>query len=324
MSDSNPDTAVPALKLFGLREGKYSYRGLLWFAGVYLGAFLLAGLLAPPLYALVGWLAERGGEESLWAYLHSKPFDRYVDRVRMLATAVAVLWLIRYCGLWGRFGFDWSRNGTRQFLWAFAAGVIMLGLMLPLQFVFLDLQWQLPRAFPGLLQALLAAVLAASLLSWLEEAIFRGMLLRIFWTAFARWTAILLSAFVFAIVHFKRVPWDRDAEVGLWSGLEVAGMGVFSFIYTFELFHFVNLLLAGILLNLVFLRTRNLAACMGLHAGWVTVRGLWGDWVVVAESPATVWVGSRGVVDGILPIFILLAVIVWLALPPASKPVSVH
>lgn len=321
MMDSN---SVPALKLFGLREGEYSYRGLLWFAGVYLGAFLLAGILAPPLHALVGWLAERGGDDSVWAYLYSKPFDRYVDRLRMLATAGAVLWLIRYCGLWGRFGFDWSLHGRRQFLLAFAAGVGMLALMLPFQVLFLDLQWQLPLTFPDLLQALLAALFAALLLSWLEEAIFRGMLLRIFWTAFARVAAVLLSAFVFAIVHFKRVPWDRDAEVGIWSGLEVAGMGVFSFIYTFEFFHFVNLLLAGILLNLVFLRTRNLAACMGLHAGWVTLRGLWGDWVVVADSPASFWVGSRGVVDGVLPVFILLAVIVVYAQPLWRKPASVH
>lgn len=308
------------LKLFGLSEEQYSYRGLFWFAAVYLGAFLLAGLLAPPLYFLFGWLAERAGDDSLWAYLYSKPFDRYVDRVRMLATAGAVLWLIRYCRLWGRFGFDWSRHGWLQFVFAFAAGVLMLALMLPLQVLVLDLEWQLPSSSAAVVRAIVVAMLAALLLSWLEEAIFRGMLLRIFWTAFARVAAVVISSFVFAIVHFKRVPWDRDAEVGIGSGLEVAAMGVFSFVYTFEFFHFVNLFLAGVLLSMVFIRTGNLAACMGLHAGWVTVRGLWGDWVTVGDSSATFWVGSRGVVDGVLPVFILAAVILVYALPLLRRP----
>lgn len=297
------------MRLFGTPPGCYNYQGLVWFLAVYLGTFLLAGLLAAPAYWLVEGLAGYSGSDSVWAYLASKPFDRYVDRLRLLATAGAVLWLIRYCGLWGRFGFDWSQRGQRQFVWALLAGIAMLLCMLPLQLLWLDVTFAFPAEARGLLAQVLGAVAGALLLSWLEESIFRGMLLRIFYTAFPPLLAVLLSAFVFAIVHFKSVPWDREADVTVLAGLGIAAQGVVSFVYTFDFFHFTNLFLAGILLNLVFLRTGNLSACLGLHAGWVIVRNLWGDWAEVEASALTFWLGSRGVVDGVVPIFLLLVAV---------------
>lgn len=297
--------------LFGTGPSTFDYRGLGLFALVYFGAFLVAGILAWPVWWLVQWWAAAGSELAI--YLSSKSFDRYVDRLRMLFTALAVLWLIRRCGLWGRFGFQWREGGLPALLTGFSVGSAMFAGMILLQWTFLDVRLSLP-GFGVWWKTVGGLILGAMILAWLEEAIFRGMLLRLFYTAMRPWPAVLGSSLVFAIVHFKRVPWDTEAAVTLWLSLGIAMKGVVSFVYTFDLFHFLNLFLAGIMLNLWFLRSGNLLGCLGLHAGWVWLRNGWGEFAGVNHGdPLTFWLGGRGVVDGVLPLAVLgMAIVILL------------
>lgn len=298
----------PEFLLFSTDPARYDYRGLLAFVGVYLAAFVAAGLLAYPINLWVLQLAAKPDAAEVWLYLAEKPLDRYVDRIRLLATALVLLWLIRRCELWGQFGFRWRNERWKQLFSGFGWGVAMFLPMIGLQWIFLDLQvsWPSAASMAGWLFSLLVGAL---LLSWLEEAIFRGMLLRMFYTAMRPWPALLGSAFVFAIVHFKKVPWDSEAAVHLGTSLLIAFKGVFSFVYTFDFFHFSNLLLAGILLNLLFLRSGNLLMCLGLHAGWVWMRGIWRDVAEIGEQPGRFWLGGQGIVDGVVPIAVLVAAI---------------
>jgi membrane protease YdiL (CAAX protease family) len=298
----------PHYLLFNTDPGRYDYRGLLAFVGVYLAAFLVAGLLAYPIYLGVLQLAARPDAAEIWVYLADKPLVRYVDRIRLLATALVLLWLIRRCELWGAFGFQWRNDRWKQLFAGFGWGVAMFVPMIGLQLLFLELEvvWPPAESMIGWLAGLL---LGALLLSWVEEAIFRGMLLRMFYTAMRPWPAVLGSAFVFAIVHFKAVPWDSEAAVHLGTSLMIAVRGVFSFVYTFDFFHFSNLLLAGILLNVLFLRSGNLLVCLGLHAGWVWMRGIWGGVAEIGEQSGRFWLGGQGIVDGVVPMGVLLAAI---------------
>lgn len=298
--------------LFQTRPDAYDSRGVRVFFGVYFGAFLLGALLGPLAYGFVQLLAEsRAAEEGLLAYLAGKSLVVYIDRVRLIAAAISVIWLIQYCRLWGRFGFHWKGGGFQLGLRWGLIGVASLGLVVLLQAFFQDVSLVEPHSLQRLADVLLKALAGALVLSFLEEALFRGMLLRLFFTAFRPWTAIFLSAFVFAAVHFKRVPYDPALAEVWWGGFVVAGKMAFAFIFESEALPFLNLFLVGLVLNLLFLLTRSLIACVGLHAGWVVLRNSYGN---LAESGETgLFLGSTIMVDGLACALILLAFAVFLS-----------
>lgn len=299
--------------LFGTPPDRFDWRGVVWFALLYAGGFVLAGALAPPIHLAALWLGEGAEEGSLRHYLAGKGLDVYVDRVRLLFAVGAMFWLIGYCRLWGRFGFSWDGRGRGQLSRWFAVGVGMFVVMAALQACFLDPGWSRPPELGWLTRAFAGAMATAAVVGYLEEAIFRGMVFRMFYTAMRPWAAVILSALVFAAVHFKGVSVDPEADWRWWTGLDVAWRSFLSVYFTFSFFHFTNLFLAGLALNLLFLRTGGLMACVGLHAGWVVVRQTWASAVSVEEGSRVFWLGGRGVVDGVLPVFLLVALIGWLA-----------
>lgn len=320
MGDATGPTPLPA---HGLRAGHAPHpfrvpgsagrdaRPLLLFLGLYLLAFLLAGLIAPHLYAGVQWLDAAGvPPQDLWAYLSGHRFSRYVDRLRMVLTLVVVAWLLTRWGFWGRFGFRGFR-WRREALWL-ALGVGTLALVPLAQYLGpqpLELRSEhLLAALPGLL---LGAAVTALLIGILEEALFRGFLFRLFATATGTVSAVLLSALVYALVHFKSVDWPREAPVDTAAGLEVAARMAAAAFLTVEVAELLSLFLAGVLLAILFLKTGTLWPCAALHAGWVWVRQAWASGVNLrSDSPGAFWLGTERVTDGYLASCIVLALLI--------------
>jgi membrane protease YdiL (CAAX protease family) len=250
------------------------------------------------------------------SYLQSKPISKYVDRVRLLFAVIALVWLIRACGLWGRFGYYWSHKGFKAFTGYFTLGVLSLLSVVLLQSFFLDPVFKEPFHFAGGLKVVFAALLGGLVIGWVEEAIFRGMVLRMFYTATKPLVAVVLSAAIFAAVHFKSVPREFGMPFEWYSGFLVAGYQSVSVFLTVEAVDFINLFLAGVVLNLVFLRTGSLVGCMGLHAGWVLVRNIWTKLVEVSDGDATrIW-GTQRIVDGYASLIILaiIAIVLYVEL----------
>jgi membrane protease YdiL (CAAX protease family) len=81
-----------------------------------------------------------------------------------------------------------------------------------------------------------------------EEIVCRGVLYRIVEEGLGSWIALLFSALFFGAAHL------HNPGATLWAGLAIA-------------------IEAGILLALVYLVTRSLWACIGLHAAWNFVQG---------------------------------------------------
>ena len=81
-----------------------------------------------------------------------------------------------------------------------------------------------------------------------EEIMFRGVLYRMTEEGLGSWIALLVSALFFGAVHLN------NPGATLWAGLAIA-------------------IEAGILLALIYLVTRSLWVCMGLHAAWNFVQG---------------------------------------------------
>jgi uncharacterized protein len=309
------------IALDGLPAGDRPRGGLGLLLIVYLGAFVVGAVFAPPIYQFCVWMGHDAPAGGLWHYLAHSPFPRYVDRIRMLAAAVSLLWLIGYCGLWGRFGFDWGQRGLPRLGWAWLAGVVSLGLIALAQLAFGGVTMLVGAAdWPAVLGLVLRATLAGLVLAWLEEALFRGMVWRMFARTLPLVWALLGSAVFFAVVHFKKVPFDAAAYTVTWySGFEMAWRSLWSIFYTFDALRFLNLLLVGLLLNLVFLRSGSLIPCLGLHAGWVMVRGVWGGVAVAPPEAAGSWWGGLGVVDGWAAVVLLTVWIGWLVITFPSR-----
>ncbi|MGN2246977.1 CPBP family intramembrane glutamic endopeptidase [Frateuria sp. GZRR35] len=81
-----------------------------------------------------------------------------------------------------------------------------------------------------------------------EEIMFRGVLYRLVEEGLGTWAALLVSALFFGAVHLN------NPGATLWAGLAIA-------------------IEAGILFGLLYLVTRSLWICMGLHAAWNFVQG---------------------------------------------------
>lgn len=302
----------PAFILFGEGIDRYNTRGVRWFIYTYFGAFWLAGLIAPLVYLAIQGVNTPADPDSMIAYLQSKPVAKYVDRFRLLFATIALLWMIGACRLWGRMGFQWGVRGTSRLLQFMLLGMVSLGIVVALQSVLLDPYLKGSVAAADLVDIVMASLLGGLIIGILEEAIFRGMVLRMFYSATQPLAATILSAMVFAAVHFKSVP-DGVGEPFQWySGLVVAGYQSISVFLTVEAVDFLNLFLAGIVLNLVFLRTGSLMGCVGLHAGWVLVRNTWSKLVMVDDSPYTQILGSQRIVDGYASLTILAILVIIL------------
>jgi len=81
-----------------------------------------------------------------------------------------------------------------------------------------------------------------------EEIMFRGVLYRLVEEGLGTWAALLVSALFFGAVHLN------NPGATLWAGLAIA-------------------IEAGILFGLIYLVTRSLWICIGLHAAWNFMQG---------------------------------------------------
>ena len=303
------------------RPAARDLRGLGLLAAYFVATLLLAAVLAPPLYWwLPGWAeaASSGaaGGEGLAPYLAEKGFPRYFDRVRWLLVLAGLPWLCRATGLAGRreLGLVGGREAWRVLTRWLAAGLAMVAGIAAGQ---LASGSAVPRA-PGaaaIAEVLLLGLVAAALVAFFEELVFRGIVFQLAHRALPAWGSVPVAALIFALVHFLRVPssaWPAGTPVPWWSGFAVAWRSVAGLPRTLDPATFAGLLLAGAVLCLIFLRNGTLLAPIGLHAGWVWGARLHHDLVEV-EAPSAAW-GGRELIDGAVPLGLLVLLLVGMIL----------
>lgn len=141
------------------------------------------------------------------------------------------------------------QTGTifKDFFWGFLLGFlpIALGFIILWQVGVIQ-HIQIHFNFPDLLLSILIFLFVA----FNEEAFLRGYVLRNLMSAFNKYTALLLSAILFALLHIFN---DNINPIGL-----------------------TNIFLAGILLGLSYVFTKNLWFPIGLHFAWNLTQTLFG------------------------------------------------
>ena len=239
-------------------------RGLLWFLGLIAAGLAAMGTLTYPAWKAIDPLID-------------VPFHRVGSRLAMLVLLIGFILVARHLTLADRasLGFGLARpRFLRETALGFALGVALMALAVGLMAA-LGLRELKPSAQPDL--ALLASVALSGALSGLtvgliEETFFRGAM----HTAVARdagpAVAIVSTAALYSAVHFigrHKIP---DEEVHAGSGLDLLAGALANFAAPLSIADaFLCLFAVGLLLGVVRHLTGNVAACIGLHAGWVAV-----------------------------------------------------
>lgn len=272
--------------------------------------FVAGALLAYPAYLVVHPL------NADW------PFHRVASRVAMLLLVIGIVLLIRHLHVTRRE--DWGFGVPRsQFIRTFARALV-LGLfsMLPVAALLFGLELRAVKPGLDVDFATLASAVGGGLLSGLvvaftEEAFLRGAM----FTAIARESgqraAILLTALIYSALHFLsrvRIPHEN---VDWGSGFELLAGTLAPFANPGTIADsFLALAAVGVLLGLLRARTGNIAACIGLHAGWVCVIAVVRELSV--RLPQSRWASLVGDYDGVVGLLVLawtLAIIAvyWMA-----------
>lgn len=236
------------------------------FALLILATLLLAALLTPFAIELL---------EVILAEPNPYPFSRVYNRVAMLVAACLVICFRQ------RLALGPLKESLKAFRlpqqWGWCFGGALLTLISGLCFLWAEVRWggilvwREGKEIDSLVRAL-QFLPAALFISIIEEGFFRVIMFQSLKERFSLTTAALLSSLVYALVHFispvKDFRYtDFDALAGLryvtllgerYLAWDVCG-GIF------------GLLLVGMLLALVFERSRSLPLIVGLHAGWVVV-----------------------------------------------------
>lgn len=227
------------------------------------GTLLLAAALAYPVYLLAvaiepGWV-----------------FHRVMTRfwqLTMLAGIAACVWGLR---LTGRDAWGYELAGPR-FAGQFGAG-LAVGVATMLAVATLMIGLGIRQLLPDLGAARMAAALASGLatglaVGLLEETFFRGLMFGAIRRESGSRAAILLTAVVYAAIHFLARTKIPAAEVGPASGFVLLSGVLRLFGEPAAMADaFLSLLAVGVLLGMVREWTGSIAACIGLHMGWVWV-----------------------------------------------------
>jgi membrane protease YdiL (CAAX protease family) len=282
--------------LAALFEFKSAMRPPVAMAIYLLAVFMGAALIAPWFYLSSHWLGETLHATGITRH----PFHRYVSRSLMAFAIIGLFPFLRSLQLrsWGAVGIRKSPKtgfdlGCGLFLGFSLLGIVALAACLSGARVF-DLHQHTGEILKHLLNASLAAIFA----SILEELLFRGVLFGGLRKRLAFWSAALLSAAVYALVHFFERP-ASPAQIDWASGFVVLGRMLEGFNHFEKLVPgFFNLALLGCILALAYERSKTLYFSIGLHTGlifWVKTYSFF------TSSPAgtsnSFW-GSGKLVDG--------------------------
>jgi uncharacterized protein len=215
-----------------------------------------------------------------WMLLHPHfdfPFHRIGERVGMLALLVGFVALARRLRLADRVSLGYGvprRVFVREMSLGLALGVAsmlgVVGLMAALGL----LEWRsgMSTAPAALAKLIVTCALSGFAVAFIEETFLRGAMQTAITRESGTAAAVVLTAVLYAATHFFAKVHIAAAQVSPHSGLDLLAGTLQAFAHPLGIADaFLALLAVGVVLALVRAATGNIAACIGLHAGWVWV-----------------------------------------------------
>ena len=211
-----------------------------------------------------------------------------------------------------------NHRGPGQLFFGFliaASGLLLLGLALVHANVFV---WRNSSPLTGVVlpavngwKVVRSAVGPAVVVSIIEEIVFRGVLLGLFFRAMRQWPAIVCVSLLFAFVHFLQppagvvVPDPESPTAGLWLIVQIFAR----FTQPLDLISgFATLTAVGLVLAYARFRTASLWLPIGLHSGWIfgitVFKAI--TWVAPGVSPAAKFLTGSTLREGLAPLMVVL------------------
>lgn len=284
-------------------------RAFAWFFGAILLAGIVTACVAYPAYE-----ATRG--------FANFAFHRVGGRIAMLVLLAELVWVCRHLRLYSKrdygYGLPWRTFLTRSLKWGLL-GMLSAGLgalfLLSTGLRVRDPQFLL--SLGSLVRIFAVGVGSGVAVALLEETLMRGAMHTAIQAESGSWTAALLTASLFAVLHLYakvRIPAE---ELGWHSGFDLlirsfAPLAHISLVYD----SLLSWLIVGLILSLTRALTGNIAVAIGLHAGWVVVLRMLQESTVRGSTPQySMWVGRF---DGLLGLWLLpwglcILALLWLS-----------
>jgi uncharacterized protein len=209
-------------------------------------------------------------------WLDNPKFHRIASRVGMLLLVVGFIFVARRLKVGDRRSLGYSLP-WKKFI-AEVGKALLLGaiLMMPalITMIALDMRQLVgqPLDVEHWLRLILSGIITGLTVALIEETFLRGAMQTAITRESGARLAIVLTSLVYAATHFigrYRVP---AAEVNAGSGLDMLANALSALAHPVGILDaFLCLTAVGIMLGMVRARTGNIAAPIGLHAGWVAV-----------------------------------------------------
>lgn len=315
-----------SLMLFNLDADRYSFKGIGLFLFVYLGATLFAAIFTAPAYWAVEWLNSVSPSETT-RWLLGKDIDIYFDRLRWAPIIIGLPWVLAKCKLFSlkNLGITFSLSSLFTILKFFTFGILLAGTIFSLQYFFGNVSLKVGLTSDTVIRAIFSALLAGAILGFLEELVFRGLIMRTIYTVSQPLTAVILSSLFFAYKHFK-VPnsiWDNlpgGVHCSTWDiGYFVAYYDTIGISYDFVWVDFLSLAMFGMLLCAIYIRTKNLLSPIALHASLVFMIQSYRSIFDINQSDVTKYFGNAGMTNGIVPLILLTVAFCYFAFAPKKS-----
>jgi membrane protease YdiL (CAAX protease family) len=294
-------------------------RAFAWFLGSILLAGLIGALIAYPAFQLTSIFANFA-------------FHRVAGRIAMLLLVLELVWLCRHLNLTTKrdlgYGLPWRRFLQVSLLWgAIGAATAAVGAVFLLATHLRVMNSSFTPTGLNFLRIFAIGLASGIAVALLEETVMRGAMHTAIERESGPWTAALLTAPLFAVLHFSakaRIPLE---ELGWGSGFDLLARSFAPLGHPALVFDsFLSWLLVGLILSLTRVLTGNIAVAIGLHAGWVLVLRMLQEGTGSGDAPGySIWVGRF---DGLLGLWLLpwgvsIAAALWLTrafwTPPASS-----
>jgi membrane protease YdiL (CAAX protease family) len=283
-------------------------RAFAWFIGAIVLAGVIGALLSFPAYELTSSFAG-------WA------FHRVASRVAMLVLIAELVWLCRHLNLKSARDFGYGLPWRRFLIVSCTSGAIGIATA-GVGAAFLlstHLRVVIPSftpTVPNFARIFLIGLGSGVAVALLEETVIRGAMHTAIQRESGPWRAALLTAPLFAVLHFFAKTRIAPEDVGWGSGFDLL-LRSFSPLAqpTLVFDSFLSWLIVGVILSLTRVLTGNIAVAIGLHAGWVVVLRMLQEGTTSGAAPRySFWVGRFDGLLGywLLPWGICIAIALWL------------
>jgi uncharacterized protein len=283
-------------------------RAFAWFIGAILLAGLIGALLSYPVYELTSSFAG-------WA------FHRVASRVALLALIAELVWLCRHLNLTRArdfgFGLPWRRFLKVSCAWGaigIASASVGAAFLLTTRLRVISPDFT-PTAL-NFVRIFLVGLGSGIAVALLEETIARGAMHTAIERDSGPWAAALLTAALYAVLHFFAKTRIAPEDIGWGSGFDLLLHSFSPLAQPALVFDsLLSWLIVGLILSLTRVLTGNTAVAMGLHGGWVVVLRMLQEGTTSGVAPQyAFWVGR---VDGLLGYWLLpwgicIAIGLWL------------